>query len=844
MERVDGCTLAEALRALTGSDPSKLAGADLARAVERAARSADSAPDSVPAGESRPAPAPTGEIYAGSWEQVGLRIAALTARALEHAHGRGVVHRDVKPSNLMLTRDGRVLLTDFGLSSGGEVGALSRSGSQAGSLPYMSPEQLRGGRVDERTDVYSLGVTLYELLALAPPFDGPGVEPLRAAVLAGAPLPLRRRNSALSWEAATVCRCALDPDPARRYADAGAFARDLEAALELRPIAARPPGVLRLARRWAQRRPAWAVGLSLGALLVVAGPLTYAVQQGRVAAVERRRADGERRSADEQARLAAELTGANARIGDALALATAERARAEENLDSALEAVELMLERVGARDLDDVPHMEGVRRELLERAVAFQTALLDQRAGDPSMLLRRARLLSAVASAQHQLGHDAEAGAAWDSALPSLRALAQADPASRDARLLLARALSDRAVFDRERGRAEDALAAAREASALLAGSDETGAGTSAPDGDELAARADAAALEGLLLQGAGRDAEALPAFESAVAAAEELVARFPGDERGLRLLAGALSWLALFRVAEGEVEGPTALFERALALADEALARDPAERRARDLRANSAFNLVSLLARAGRAEESRARGEEAVRDYERLVSDYPQHVKYATDLATALQALGSLLTTSGDVAGGAPYLDRALDLRRALLAAHPGRPRLLAEYGSLLANHAVSMQAVGDDEAARAGYDEAVLSLRGALAELGPDPRAQGSLRFALVARARFALRAARWREALADADEIDGLGPRTGKEHYDLGVLLAASAGQAAEDEDVQRGRDDSLVDALRERALASLRRAQAQGYRPGLLPSADPNLGFLHGDPELERLEVDWR
>ena len=127
------------LAAFAGRDPAQLTGRDLREVVLAASpRGAD----------------PAGALFSGSWSEVGARIALALALALQHAHERGVLHRDVKPSNVMIAADGRVVLLDFGLASLGAGGDLTRTGSQIGSLPYMSPEQLRGTseRIGARTE--------------------------------------------------------------------------------------------------------------------------------------------------------------------------------------------------------------------------------------------------------------------------------------------------------------------------------------------------------------------------------------------------------------------------------------------------------------------------------------------------------------------------------------------------------------------------------------------------------------------------------------------------------------------------------------------------------------------
>ncbi|TAH37865.1 MAG: serine/threonine protein kinase [Planctomycetota bacterium] len=264
MEYVRGATLAEILRKLCGREVTRLAGRDIQEAL----------------GDTDSSASP---LFAGRYEEVALRLIREVAEALEHAHRRGVLHRDVKPSNIMLTAEGRVMLLDFGVAATAGAGELTRTGSQPGSLPYMSPEQLRGEReaVDRRTDIYSLGVTLYELLTLRSPFAGASSEGVRRRVLEGRFERPRQRNPALTRDMEIVCTTAMESERERRYASAADFARDLGNVLEKRPIEARPAGVLMRAGRWVQRRPALASALLLGFLAFAVAPALLAWQTAR-----------------------------------------------------------------------------------------------------------------------------------------------------------------------------------------------------------------------------------------------------------------------------------------------------------------------------------------------------------------------------------------------------------------------------------------------------------------------------------------------------------------------------------------------------------------------------------
>ncbi len=270
MELIDGCTLSQVIAHLADKSPAKLRGADFLAAVAHCARvTAEGADNSTAPGLSPEA----------SWNDVTIRIMRQVAEALEHAHSRGVVHRDVKPSNIVLTRTGRAMLIDFGLASkeGGE--RLTRSGSAGGSVAYMSPEQVRGSEVDARTDVYSLGVSFAEMLTLRQLFSGASIDILWRAILEGSFERPRQRVPTIPWDVETVCTTAMETDRERRYASAGEFANDLSNLLAHRPIEARRVGWMLRGLRWAQRHPRISAALLVAVVLGLAGSLVYARQQ-------------------------------------------------------------------------------------------------------------------------------------------------------------------------------------------------------------------------------------------------------------------------------------------------------------------------------------------------------------------------------------------------------------------------------------------------------------------------------------------------------------------------------------------------------------------------------------
>jgi eukaryotic-like serine/threonine-protein kinase len=200
------------------------------------------------------------------------------ADALQQVHERGIVHRDIKPQNLLLTKDrSRLLLTDFGLARDEETPGLTRRGNLMGTIRYMSPEQMLAQhvKVDHRSDIWSLGVSLYEALTLDLPYAGDSNEAYIAAVSMKEPLPARARNRAVTRDLETILMKCLERDPGRRYASVADLKRDLLCFLEDRPVLARRPGVLAMTARLAKRHrvPLCAAALTVLLALGVVGTL-------------------------------------------------------------------------------------------------------------------------------------------------------------------------------------------------------------------------------------------------------------------------------------------------------------------------------------------------------------------------------------------------------------------------------------------------------------------------------------------------------------------------------------------------------------------------------------------
>jgi eukaryotic-like serine/threonine-protein kinase len=290
-------------------------------------------------------------------------LARQAAMALEQAHQAGIVHRDVKPGNLLLDLRGQLWITDFGLAQvTGDVG-LTVTGEMLGTMRYASPEQVlaRRGIVDHRSDVYSLGATLYELLTLRPPFDGRDRNALIQQIADDEPTSPRSLEPSIPAGLETIVLKALRKEPADRYATAQEMADDLQRFLDGRPILARRPTPWERLRAWSRRHPAL-VGTGVAALVLLSAA-------SLVSTVIVRR---------EQAKTLAEQRKAEAAY-------RREHQRAEEaeaRFHLARRAVDELI-RASEEELAHRPGMEGLRKRLLGSALSYYREFIAERRSDP-----------------------------------------------------------------------------------------------------------------------------------------------------------------------------------------------------------------------------------------------------------------------------------------------------------------------------------------------------------------------------------------------------------------------------------------------------------------------------
>jgi len=253
-------TLGHAIKARPG-DPLSTGGAE---ALSAATQRVDVAADSQASGLSSSSSL-LGHREAQYFRSVA-RLGVQVAEALAYAHGQGVVHRDVKPANLLLDLQGTIWVTDFGLAKSQGHEELTSPGDVVGTLRYMAPERFQG-KGDARCDIYSLGVTLYELLTLKPAYMAAHRVELMNAILHTNPAPPRKLDSQIPRDLETIILKAIAKNPSDRFATAAELARELERFVDGRPIRSRRASVPERLWRWSRRNPAVASLLLLVASL-------------------------------------------------------------------------------------------------------------------------------------------------------------------------------------------------------------------------------------------------------------------------------------------------------------------------------------------------------------------------------------------------------------------------------------------------------------------------------------------------------------------------------------------------------------------------------------------------
>ncbi|CAN5198567.1 hypothetical protein BH11PLA2_BH11PLA2_47910 [soil metagenome] len=325
-----------------------------------------------------------GQKLAGKPQDPAAAAATLAtiARAIQHCHDHGILHRDLKPGNILLAADGTPKVTDFGLAKAmpppdndGDTATagLTQTGDIVGTPAYMPPEQASGitAHIGPAADVYSLGAILYEMLTGRPPFQSPDALQTLLLVLSMDPVPPRMLQPKLPRDLETICLQCLEKSPKKRYVSAAALAEDLDRFLNDLPIVARPVGVLERTAKWARRRKAVAALIMLSAFFAVG--LAFAT--GWLVVKN------------------AQLDTANRDLETANTNLVAAKNESDKAYTLANATVDRMVRDISVK-LDGVPQAEGLMLDVISRSSDLYRELSEVRPSDDSVIMQRLRALS------------------------------------------------------------------------------------------------------------------------------------------------------------------------------------------------------------------------------------------------------------------------------------------------------------------------------------------------------------------------------------------------------------------------------------------------------------------
>ncbi|MFO0869217.1 MAG: protein kinase [Pirellulales bacterium] len=472
-------------------------------------------------------------------------VAAQAADGLQAAHEAGVVHRDVKPSNLLVTADGHVWITDFGLARCRGDLELTRPGDFVGTMRYMSPEQARGPTqfIDPRTDVYSLGATLYELLTLHPALRGDTAAELLRQLEVGHPYPPRAWNPAIPFDLETILLKALAKSRDERYSSARELAEDLRRFLSGRPIVARRPTLLDRSFKWARRHR---IPVTLGVLLLAAVAAGLAVNSA-IVTQQREVAERALRTARESFQ---QYRDQLALSQNHLGMLHEQRGDIEQAEKSYRESIRLQREALRensrshtarinlAATLSNLAVLQGSRNAadaetLFAECIEVQRELLAESPRDRSLAAALALTHSNRGSYRNRQGKTEEAVESYREAIRRLEPLHQDAPGDAAVARDLAVSRNNLGMALQRLDQLAESEEAFRKAVAVLPQGTAGGASQAADD----SSRGGIFNNLGLVLQRQGRMADALTAFDEAIRCQEAACQAAPQVDRFRQLL-------------------------------------------------------------------------------------------------------------------------------------------------------------------------------------------------------------------------------------------------------------------------------------------------------------------
>lgn len=622
----------------------------------------------------------TDRQYCRSVARVGVQI----AEALAYAHKQRILHRDVKPSNVLLDLLGTVWITDFGLAKAEGSDELTNPGDIVGTLRFMAPERFQG-KADPRSDVYSIGITLYEMLTLQPAFADSNRARLMERITQEDPVRPRKLDPHIPRDLETIVLKAMAKEAVGRYPTAEALAEDLRRFLADRPIQARRSSTAEQLWRWCRRNPRVASLTGLAALLLV----VIAAGSGVGTLLIWRQTEKTNR----------------------------EKLRAELNLDTAYKVLDEIYLDAAERRLPQQEALTPEDRQFLEKALTFYDGFASQRGNDSSVRQKTALAYLRVASIHMLLGQTEEANANFDQARALAEQLVTEFPANPDYRHTLARCYSDMAsefsgYFDEREGTLRQAVALFEQ----LVGEYPT---------NPVYQRdlAEGYARFGLRLHVSRKPDEAEKVFRLAMHIRDQLVEEHPTDRIYRQDLGDSLGRLGNVLSDKGSFEEAGKLFRRSLELRQKLVKdyprlhvplwhlsygyRELAQflektgsyteamenyREAVTVRSKlvdsfpgvkfyrgelilSQSQLANVLWHCRRFEEAEQACLEAQATIKKQIHDYPTEISYQNSLIASYDFLAELYKASGRPKEAEHAYEEALALHKVLARDHPSDP-------------------------------------------------------------------------------------------------------------------------------------------------------------------------
>jgi eukaryotic-like serine/threonine-protein kinase len=685
--------------------------------------------------------------------------------AMAYAHSRGVLHRDLKPDNILLGKYGETLVVDWGLAKAmgrrgtdpstdpddEEVLRLSSDdrlvetvvGSIVGTPEFMSPEQAWGdpSRLGPAMDVYSLGATLYSLLTGRPPFREGDTPRLLAKVGRGEfPRP-RAINPEVPAALEAICLKAMSLSPGERYPTTRLLAQDVERWLADEPVSAlREPWPER-ARRWARRHRSLMAGVATAlivAVLALGGILAREAQSNRQLRLANLRETRAREQSQARFRLARDaVAGYYSGISEEVLLKRTEFNDLRRSLlTSAMNFYKDLAASLEAdQEFDPSARLDLARaekaisqitRQIASSAAALEAArraqvhfarLIEERPAEPGLRRELAETLALIGHLQGETGHPAEALKAHQESLEIRRELARIRPDGVDDRFLLARTQDDIGKSLEDLGRRPEALQSYRAALAL-----HDALLSEQPGNDRFETeRARAQNDIGEVLARTGHFDEAFQACEKSRAIRERLAAAHPADEVLQEDLAGSLTTLGMIQAHIGRPAEALESFRRSAFINQKLVAAHPNSTSLRRYLANNYNDIGGVHGQVNRMEEALQAYQRARAIQEVLVASNPDVLQYQNDLATSLANIAIIKARLDRADEALPLFAQSLALRRKLSAANPSDTYALSKLawthysiGVLHAQNGREEQALGPFEQAR--------QLRQSLVDAHPD--------------------------------------------------------------------------------------------------------------------------